>query len=330
MDPQTPVTPDLAVDSALPGPGPDPNGPADQTFDRNTTIVIDPTGASDAKRGDRLPQSPSHSQRGAGIRSILVASVLASTLASAGTVIVFRAADQASASSPAASASQPSAVVARTVIASDLTAVVAAARSSVVTITADGITTAASARFGQTVQGVGSGVILTSTGYVLTNRHVVAGSTSLSVQLLDGHSYPATVVQLSSTTDLALIRIEAPNLSAASISPSVDLKVGQVAIAIGSPLGTFTETVTQGIVSALGRQITVTDELTGRPTTLTGLIQTDAAINPGNSGGPLLDSGGNVIGINTAVSTNAEGLGFAIPISAAADLIALAGSAPST
>ena len=99
------------------------------------------------------------------------------------------------------------------------------------------------------------------------------------------------------------------------------IQVGQTAIAIGSPLGTYTETVTKGIVSGLGRTVTVRDEATGRPTTLDGLIQTDAAINPGNSGGPLLDAGGAVIGINTAVASSAEGLGFAIPIAEAADLV---------
>ena len=104
------------------------------------------------------------------------------------------------------------------------------------------------------------------------------------------------------------------------------VQVGQTVIAIGSPLGTFTETVTKGILSATGRTITVRDETTGRPETLTGLLQTDAAINPGNSGGPLLDAAGRVIGVNTAVSTNAEGLGFAIPITAAASLIAQATS----
>jgi S1-C subfamily serine protease len=102
--------------------------------------------------------------------------------------------------------------------------------------------------------------------------------------------------------------------------------VGETAIAIGSPLGTFTESVTRGIISATGRTITVQDESTGQPETLTGLLQTDAAINPGNSGGPLLDASGAVIGINTAVSTQAEGLGFAIPISAASSLIAQATS----
>jgi serine protease Do len=102
--------------------------------------------------------------------------------------------------------------------------------------------------------------------------------------------------------------------------------VGETAIAIGSPLGTYTETVTRGIVSGLGRTITVQDDATGRPTTLNGLIQTDAAINPGNSGGPLLDATGAVIGINTAVSTTAQGLGFAIPIADAASLISRATS----
>jgi S1-C subfamily serine protease len=93
--------------------------------------------------------------------------------------------------------------------------------------------------------------------------------------------------------------------------------VGQTALAIGSPLGTYTETVTQGIISGLGREVTVTDQLTRRQTTFTDLIQTDAAINAGNSGGPLLDAAGNVVGINTATSTSAEGIGFAIPIDAA-------------
>ena len=180
--------------------------------------------------------------------------------------------------------------------------------------------------------GVGSGVILSSDGYILTNRHVVADSTSLTVELEDGTQYPATVVKISDDQDLALIKVEATGLTAAKIGSSSGLQVGQTAIAIGSPLGTFTETVTKGIVSALDRTITVTDESTGQPQTLSGLIQTDAAINPGNSGGPLLDASGAVIGIDTAVSAQAEGLGFAIPIDAAASLIgqATAGAAELT
>jgi serine protease Do len=167
-------------------------------------------------------------------------------------------------------------------------------------------------------------VILTQDGYILTNRHVVEGSSSLSVELETGEVLPATLVEMATDRDLALVKVDATGLTAARIGDSASIQVGQTAIAIGSPLGTYTETVTKGIVSALDRTITVQDETTGQPHTLTGLIQTDAAINPGNSGGPLLDASGAVIGIDTAVSTNAEGLGFAIPIDVAASLIARA------
>ena len=107
--------------------------------------------------------------------------------------------------------------------------------------------------------------------------------------LEDGTQYPATVVKADPDHDLALIKVDATGLTPARIGDSTKIQVGETAIAIGSPLGTFTETVTKGIVSALDRTITVQDESTGQPHTLTGLIQTDAAINPGNSGGPLLD-----------------------------------------
>jgi S1-C subfamily serine protease len=175
--------------------------------------------------------------------------------------------------------------------------------------------------------GVGSGIVLTADGYALTNRHVVEGSTSLVATTADGTEYPATIVTVSETQDLALVKIDATGLKPATIGPSARIEVGQTAIAIGSPLGTYTETVTKGIVSALDRTITVQDEQTGRPVTLKGLIQTDAAINPGNSGGPLLNAIGQVIGVNTATASSAEGLGFAIPIDEAASLIAQARAA---
>ncbi len=166
-------------------------------------------------------------------------------------------------------------------------------------------------------------MILSGGGYILTNRHVVDGSQSLTVELADGEQFPATIVKELTDKDLALIKVDATGLSPATIGDSASLQVGETTIAIGSPLGTFTESVTKGILSATGRTITVTDDVTGRPVTLTGLLQTDAAINPGNSGGPLLDAGGKVIGINTAVSSGAEGLGFAIPIADAASLISM-------
>jgi serine protease Do len=210
----------------------------------------------------------------------------------------------------------------------DITGVVAAARNSVVTITSQLSGQQIRGPFGDgTATGVGSGIILTADGFVLTNRHVVEGATSLTVTLADGTEYPATIVKESDTQDLALVKVDATGLSPAKLGDSPKIVVGQTAIAIGSPLGTYTETVTKGIVSALDRQITVRDDQTGRPVTLSGLIQTDAAINPGNSGGPLLNAAGEVVGVNTATAASAEGLGFAIPIDKAADLISQARSA---
>ncbi len=213
-----------------------------------------------------------------------------------------------------------------TVTPSDLTEIVARARESVVTITADGIGTQGFSPFGESVSGVGSGLILSSDGYILTNRHVVEGARTLTVELHTTEPLPATVVEISGTEDLALIKVDATGLTAATIGDASAILVGETAIAIGSPLGTYTETVTRGIVSGVGRTITVRDDSTGRASTLQDLIQTDAAINPGNSGGPLLDASGAVIGINTAVASTAEGLGFAIPIDRAASLIVRATS----
>ncbi len=219
----------------------------------------------------------------------------------------------------AAAPAETAATSTTTIRTTDITAIVAAAQQSVVTITADGVS-ANGFNFG-TTQGIGSGLILTANGYILTNRHVVEGSQTLTVAIENGKEYPATVVQIANDNDLALIKIDATGLSPARVADSSKIQVGETALAIGSPLGTYTETVTRGIVSGLGRTVTVRDDVTGRPTTLKNLIQTDAAINPGNSGGPLLDSTGSVIGLNTAVSTNAQGLGFAIPINDAKSLI---------
>ena len=176
-------------------------------------------------------------------------------------------------------------------------------------------------------EGVGSGVIYDSNGWILTNRHVVRDSngqlaSSLTVELKDGREFKGTVYGIDTLTDLAIVRIDAKDLASAPIGSSSELKVGQLAIAIGSPLGTYSNTVTSGIISATGRSVTV--DATNR---LSNLIQTDAAINPGNSGGPLLDAAGNVVGINTAVARDSTGIGFAIPIDLARPIMqqALAG-----
>jgi serine protease Do len=267
--------------------------------------------------------------RGRGLGSVVAAAALAAVLASGGTAALVGA--LVPGREPATGTQSPATATTTstgqtTVTAEDLTAIVAAAKASVVTITADGLTTDRFSPFGVPTTGIGSGIILTANGYILTNRHVVEGSTSLSVELSDGTTYPATLVEQAGDNDLALIKIDATGLTPARIADSGSVQVGETAIAIGSPLGTYTETVTKGIVSGLGRDVTVADETSGRPVKLTGLIQTDAAINPGNSGGPLLDASGAVIGINTAVASTAQGLGFAIPINDASALIAHATS----
>jgi serine protease Do len=262
------------------------------------------------------------------LRTILASSLLSAVIAAGGTAALVTGPFATGAAAPPTEMPGSTAVEAATGSSptastdADLAAVVASVRDSVVTITSEGFSSRGFQQIPST--GVGSGIVLTGDGYILTNRHVVKDSNSLTVELADGSQHEARIVRISDDHDLALIKIDATGLTPAVIGDSDALQVGETAIAIGSPLGTFTETVTRGIISATGRTITVADESTGRPVTLTGLLQTDAAINPGNSGGPLLDASGAVVGVNTAVSAEGEGLGFAIPIADAASLIALA------
>ncbi len=275
------------------------------------------------------PKGPGGSSRRRSVGTVLSAALLSAVLASGSTFAIVSIVDPGSSGSPAATTTPNAAVTnsggTTTVQHEDITDVVAAARDSVVTLTSR--VTGVRGPFGGTATGVGSGIVLTADGYALTNRHVVEGAQALTATMADGTEYPATVVKVSDTQDLALVKIDATGLSPATIGDSGAIEVGQTAIAIGSPLGTYTETVTKGIISALDRTITVQDEQSGRPVTLKGLIQTDAAINPGNSGGPLLDAIGQVVGVNTATAASAEGLGFAIPIEEAASLIAEARAA---
>jgi S1-C subfamily serine protease len=177
---------------------------------------------------------------------------------------------------------------------------------------------------GAGANGVGSGFIFDPRGWILTNRHVVQGADQLQVQLHDTRVFDAHVYGIDTLTDLAIIKIDASSLPIAPIGSSASLEPGQLAIAIGNPLGTFENTVTTGVVSGLGRQITAGDAGQATSEQLNNLIQTDAAINPGNSGGPLVNSAGQVIGINTAVSQEAQGIGFAIPVNYAKPIMAQA------
>ena len=170
-------------------------------------------------------------------------------------------------------------------------------------------------------QGSGSGVIIDASGLILTNRHVAGDATKVTVILKDGSTYDGETVGVDTLTDFAFVKIDGTDLPAASLGDSSAIRVGQMAIAMGNPLGDFPGTITAGIVSGLDREITVADQTDGTMENLRHLIQTDAAINPGNSGGPLVDGDGNVVGINTAASGNANGIGFALPIDLAKPII---------
>jgi S1-C subfamily serine protease len=161
-------------------------------------------------------------------------------------------------------------------------------------------------------QGTGSGFILTTDGEVLTNAHVVEGATTVKVTLKDGSVLAGQVMGIDPMTDIAAVKIDAQNLPVVDIGHADRLQPGEWAIAIGNPLG-LDNTVTVGIISALGRS----SSEVGVPDKRVRFIQTDAAINPGNSGGPLLNAKGEVIGVNTAIRAEAQGLGFAIPIQTA-------------
>ena len=198
----------------------------------------------------------------------------------------------------------------------DFSAVSAKVAPSVVVITTESMVTSNNWFGGPYVQsGAGSGVVLTEDGYIITCNHVVSGANNIKVSLNDGTEYTATLVGGDSTTDVAVLKIDATGLTPATIGDSDSLAVGQSVLAVGNPLGELGGTVTGGMISALNREVTIEDQTMS-------LIQMDASVSPGNSGGALFNASGDLIGIVNAKSSysEAEGIGFAIPINTAMDI----------
>jgi len=281
--------------------------------------------------------APARGRRGGLVAFVLAAALLAGGVASGGTYLALSASgvlDQHAAVS-AAPAAAATTVDQRTVTLDEQSAVInaaAAVNPAVVTISVSTGSSSGGSQFDPNqlpTTGVGSGILFDSAGWILTNHHVVEGANTITVVLQDGRQFDGKVYGIDTYTDLAIVKIEGTNLPAAHIGDSSGLKQGQRVVAIGSPLGDFTNSVTAGVVSALNRSITVNDEQTGQPVRVRSLIQHDASINPGNSGGALVDVSGQVVGINTAVASTAQGIGFAIPINIAKPIMAqaLAGQA---
>ena len=276
------------------------------------------------------PGEPRRPARAGGARLVVMAAALSAVLSSGMTFAAVELGTAGPAAAPAVTAAPATAAASSPTAQGSLTAVggvavatrvAADAAGSVVTIATEQAGTFDPFTGSAGSTGSGSGFVVSADGLILTNNHAINGASTITVTFENGRQVAGTVVASDAQLDLALVRVASTGLTPLALGDSSKLMIGEVAIAIGSPLGTFSDTITQGIVSGLGRTIDVGDGLSRRTTHLTGLIQTDAAINPGNSGGPLLDAAGKVIGIVTASASNSQGVGFAIPIAAALPLI---------
>lgn len=265
------------------------------------------------------PATARTAARGATARLVVASALLSAALASGGTVaLLFATAPPttpaATATAAVASATPVGATVTRLDSSDAVTAVAAAAELSVVTV-------AATSR-GLDASAGGSGIVVSADGLILTTAVVAPSDTTYDILLADQRETTARVVASDAAHGLVLLRAEATGLTPATIGSGATLAVGQLVVAVGSPLGEFTDTVTAGIVSGLDRSIDLRDPSSGRRVALDGLVQTDAAINAGSSGGPLLDAAGTVVAVIVTSAGDGRGIGFAIPIGDAMTLLA--------
>lgn len=251
-----------------------------------------------------------------GIGLVVAVALICSILSSFLTVILLR--NNLSTSSSGSAASQSISINSNGKSTNVYQAVTEKAMPSVVGITTTVMSSDNMFSIPTESEGVGTGIVVDSNGYILTNSHVISDGEAKNVNVLfnDGSSIDGQVVWYDSQLDLAIVKVNKTGLTPAELGDSDKVSIGDIAIAIGNPLGLeLQRTVTQGIISGLDRTIKT------EQATMTGLIQTDASINSGNSGGPLLNESGQVIGINTAKTSEGESLGFAIPINQAKEII---------
>jgi putative serine protease PepD len=292
-----------------------PNGVTDGDAALNQHPV--PGARAELERGKPDTQRPRPSRIAAALVAGLLAGSLSGGAAGGALGLAVRASDP-TAWPDASQTNATTAVAGAANATSDVSSMVASTRDSVVTIEIS-----ARSGLGLTATGSGSGFFVSADGLILTSYHVIDGAAQITVLLTDGSSYQARLVSSNPDRDVALLRIPATGLPALTLA-SGDLQIGQTVIATGTALGQYPNTVTVGVVSGLDREMTASTGIR-RSETLTGVIQTDAALSSGMSGGPLLDSAGRVVGINTAVYGDANGIGFAVPI---ADGTALLAAAP--
>ena len=310
-----PTTPDPSVVPFTPVRQPSQDGPSTATLVGEPIAI--PSGTATSSRPFR----------GRWLAGVLAVSMLSAVVGSVGTVGLLDglgATNRGTGTGAVSATSTSASTTPVSVSSSDkVVAVAESASPAVVTLTVGSAAQSGYGPFSVPTTGVGSGFIFDASGLILTNAHVIEGSDRITVTFKDGSELPGTVVASDTQRDLAVVKVDAPTaLPTIPIGNASGLKVGQQVIAIGSPLGTFTESVTSGILSATGRTIEVGSPNSRQTTTMTGLLQTDASINPGNSGGPLLDDAGAVIGVNAAAAQSAQGIGFAVPINVAADIMA--------
>lgn len=253
-----------------------------------------------------------------GLGLVVIVAIICSVLSSFLTVIVLNNNNNLTASKNNTSGTQSISINREGKSTNVYQAVTEKAMPSVVGITTTTVSSGNMFSMATETEGVGTGIIVDSNGYILTNSHVISDGKAKTVSVLfnDGSTVDGQVYWYDSQLDLAIVKVNKTGLTAAELGDSDKVQIGDISIAIGNPYGLdLAGTVTQGIISGLDRTIS-TEE-----TTMTGLIQTDASINAGNSGGPLLNSSGEVIGINTAKASEGEGLGFSIPINTAKPII---------